>query len=521
MTAHDPNQNANQPADALAAAGAKLRASHKDETSQILRSELKTGGKYLRIEVPNFNGSPEDPVLRKKYAAAGLDNAEPKTSYLRLGAVPTELRNRIVAFIARSDAATAAGQTAPKPTEFMPSTGEDLALSVLAFADDNRMRCALGSESSKAGSGNAYSSNYRPPNSRYQRSSLLHTLGGWREHTDGNRISTTRGDKVEVIGGNSLLSVRCRDTSHNLESGWDVSGGHVSGSTNSRANRKRPLLIQTTKKKDSTEDEQDGLFWSKRSGGTWRSNEGATKGDSCEYRMGDSHDTLYGHEQISRTGKEAPTAWHEPEDCLNPDTCECNPKVIDTTFAEQISSHTGSETQRVPQLSDTTHVTSMTTATHAGSMESHQTHQSLQSHTQALTMTDTTRCDGEHSTTTKANAIIDSTTAGTTDSTTLSDTFEFTLGPCVSASMGNSDSIMLGGTTSITIGATAELTIAASCAITVGPSLAMKMALTQERNEGATADVKLIGKLDVDAVLSNSCALAMARKSLISMYGIP
>lgn len=44
-------------------------------------------------------------------------------------------------------------------------------------------------------------------------SAALLTRGGWREHTDGNRVSTTRGDSVEVVYGNYKLVVLGRITS--------------------------------------------------------------------------------------------------------------------------------------------------------------------------------------------------------------------------------------------------------------------------------------------------------------------
>lgn len=43
-------------------------------------------------------------------------------------------------------------------------------------------------------------------------SAALLTRGGWREHTDGDRVSTTRGDSVEVVYGNYKLVVLGRTT---------------------------------------------------------------------------------------------------------------------------------------------------------------------------------------------------------------------------------------------------------------------------------------------------------------------
>ncbi len=65
---------------------------------------------------------------------------------------------------------------------------------------------------------------------------VLHGKGGWRDHTDGNRITTTRGDKVEVIRGNYKMvmlgrqEARCTHPDGGLlddATGVDESGGLV------------------------------------------------------------------------------------------------------------------------------------------------------------------------------------------------------------------------------------------------------------------------------------------------------
>ena len=60
----------------------------------------------------------------------------------------------------------------------------------------------------------------------------LHTKGGWRDHSDGNRITTTRGDKVEVIRGNYKLIVLGRqDQAKSSTAGMDISGGQTDTSS--------------------------------------------------------------------------------------------------------------------------------------------------------------------------------------------------------------------------------------------------------------------------------------------------
>src|SRR6185503_16823185 len=139
-----------------------------------------SAGKYLLMEVPNFNCAESD--------------EHKMGTYLRLGAV--------------KDLSIAGSPTAPK------SSGEDLASLVTSFIDDTRKRDGCPDFVSEA--------------ERQAETARLHTKGGWRDHSDGNRITTTRGDKVEVIKGNYRMLVlgRQEDTA-----GWDVSGGHVQDAT--------------------------------------------------------------------------------------------------------------------------------------------------------------------------------------------------------------------------------------------------------------------------------------------------
>ncbi len=60
----------------------------------------------------------------------------------------------------------------------------------------------------------------------------LMTRGGIRVHSDGNYISTTRGDRVDVIGGNYQLAVLGRTDGSSTDSVWrpvviESSGGHA------------------------------------------------------------------------------------------------------------------------------------------------------------------------------------------------------------------------------------------------------------------------------------------------------
>jgi len=93
------------------------------------------------------------------------------------------------------------------------------------------------------------------PNPAYLTGQLL-SRGGWRDHTDGNRISTTRGDRVDFVYGNYKRYIfgRLTDTALSNDafsiSNWESSGGHNHDST-------------------STPGEVESIEWTTTYGGTW------------------------------------------------------------------------------------------------------------------------------------------------------------------------------------------------------------------------------------------------------------
>ena len=62
---------------------------------------------------------------------------------------------------------------------------------------------------------------------RQRESARLYNRGGWRDHSDGNRLSTTYGDKVEVIRGNYKMIVLGRNDDPGAAMGWEASGDHI------------------------------------------------------------------------------------------------------------------------------------------------------------------------------------------------------------------------------------------------------------------------------------------------------
>jgi hypothetical protein len=170
---------------------------------------LAAGKKYLALHVPNFSHNLH--------------------SYLCLGAATQWFDDAV-----------------PGTTGDPSKHGQTLANMVLGFCDDDR---SPGARLSDGGAnpapapaetvddvgGTPTSTNTTPvgpfPASQLMEneSAILQVKGGWRDHSDGNRITTTFGDKVEVIRGNyKLLVLGRQDDPTQQVAGWDISGGLIS-----------------------------------------------------------------------------------------------------------------------------------------------------------------------------------------------------------------------------------------------------------------------------------------------------
>jgi len=123
----------------------------------------------------------------------------PRARFLHIGAANSDLLTPAKITSAFTDAAAQATFTrALNLTSF-----------AAGFLDDNRVR---GPNASTVAQRQAESAN-------------LYSKGGWRDHTDGNRITTTAGDKVEVIGGNHVMMILGRPTRDNALDNANFSAG--------------------------------------------------------------------------------------------------------------------------------------------------------------------------------------------------------------------------------------------------------------------------------------------------------
>ncbi|WP_437280980.1 hypothetical protein WME90_10600 [Sorangium sp. So ce375] len=392
-------------------------------------------GKFALLEVPDLNGG--------------------QPSYLRLGT------------------AAPLGESA----------GDDLAERIQTFTDDDRKRDG--------------SPDFVPVGERKAETAKLHTKGGWRDHSDGNRISTTKGDKVEVIGGNYRLLI-LGNGEH--QAGWDISGGHITE-------------VSETFGGSTT------IEWVQNYGGTWKVVETTVKGEVHTTYHGDVYDFYYGKRKESQTGTDTFPTLVVTDDCIddsNPPSPQSipteNPTIVDRTWAKSIASYTGSEKLPIPIITDETWAETMVSKTNATSMTddtivkeastSTMKAGSISSSTTVKgTMEDATEADIIKSKT-KASKIISETRADTKDemygdadsytkgdSKTVVDGIETTinydlvtevvLGAMVEATLGGEATCTVGGTVELTVGPKVELSMTASVSLSVGPKVELGTSSTE------------------------------------------
>lgn len=500
------------------AAERRLSAMSEGDRASLLRALPDGAGQYLFLGVDNFNEAPETENEARPYLDAGLPVPAPLTSYLRLGAVPEPLRSALHLYTE----AAAAGQPVD-PTFFDPRSGEDLAVQVLGFSDDSVRRCAeaiAGDETAVAAGGAVpdFAHNYQAPAVRAQRSQELHTLGGWREHTEGNRVTTTRGDKVEVIGGNYKLLVLGRDANRNMESGADASGGHIGGDTGTRGAQSRKL--ESRHAGGDGADTEIGVTWERRSGGVWRTVETSSKGDSLMVQHGDRSDTSYGHYIDSTTGNENPHDWHEAADCLErPHECKTNPRIADRTWATRMEINVGSPAWRVPLVQTETWVDQMRTEMHLGRMEDATHAGTMSMLIDAAAMVDETRVDSMATTTHVDGPMMMTTVCNTMNTVVEGNTLDLTLANTVSVTAGLMQNQTFGGTASLFIGGKADLNVGARLSLSVSATVDILLGSSTSNKLGAHLELIGTSKLEATAGVDSELALVQSHKALLILIG--
>ena len=337
---------------------------------------------------------------------------------------------------------------------------------------------------------------YRHKVARKHRTKELHRVGGWRDHTDGNRISTTRGDKLEVVGGHYRLVVLGRtdeptDADGNpVLPGWDISGGHVHLKA---ATRVVP---------------QHAIGWTQRWNGTWHSFEETLKGDTATLLVGDHEDEHHGHFTRSTIGSETPDAWHEPIDCPG-GFCRTNPRIRDRSWAEEMLHYTGSEKRPIPTMVDKTWASVHEGAVHAGSHSDLRQGGSIATETHATSSTMRTHA-GSMSTTTTAGRIVDRTVVGSRVGTTIATLIcnanigsmkTTTIGGHADAFIGARTTVNLAGSMNVTAGAIANVTVGVEAHLTAAASMSVSMQGQKNVRAGTHNELNLGPSIEVMLML--------------------
>lgn len=167
-------------------------------------------------------------------------------------------------------------------------------------------------------------------NRKAETRSLL-TKGGWWDHSDGNRVSTTSGDKIEVIQGNYKMVILGRQDPEDFAVGktaiTDFSGGHFQEQYTSPT----PAIktIQWVK-----EDDGWTLFQDNGSGNVTT----RFHGKQVDYYTGSRKESIVGEDPGSPDGKVSKA------DGSN------DPELISRTWAQKIESYTGSVNKPVPHV---------------------------------------------------------------------------------------------------------------------------------------------------------------------------
>jgi hypothetical protein len=274
-------------------------------------------GKHAILLVPNFGNVP------------GV-GPEPMNTYVRLGASHSEAGN-------------------PNRVDL----GEDLASMVWGFTDDTAtLRGGAGGQGTANPGDVCPPENFSSPpgtpsgfevlageNNSLGRaeSRVLHSKGGWRDHSDGNRITTTRGDKVEVIRGNYKMLVLGRSDGFANAAGIEIAGGNVDTNSDDLAYGSAPdgtvpagSLPGTSAPLDATRTIalQTSFEWHEDSDGRW------------------------GWTQTIKTGHES-----------QPSGSGGNGRIITQTWVDYQETDLGSATTPVNEILSTTYANTMTGTT--------------------------------------------------------------------------------------------------------------------------------------------------------------
>lgn len=164
----------------------------------------------------------------------------------------------------------------------------------------------------------------------------LHLRGGVRDHSDGNRITTTRGDKVEIIRGNYKLLVLGRQSTVDIHKDDDARRGLIKNSSGVELSGG----LSDTDPGDLAFPDMNGAAL------------------DIEYVWGQDSDDTWAWTQTTIVGSENPDRSH-----LHP----ANYRLINRTWVDYQIDKLGSPDKRVSHVSEETYAHEMSTTIHAES----------------------------------------------------------------------------------------------------------------------------------------------------------
>ncbi|MBK6516601.1 MAG: hypothetical protein IPG04_21445 [Polyangiaceae bacterium] len=335
-------------------------------------NDVTCAGKYLLIGVPQFA---QDPI-----------SGNLMTSYLRLGASSTTWEQDPGGWLAAKihEHGPPGGHLTPDNQE-VDTTAETRSPDRV-FIDDDRNRVAgVAHGLSKA--------------ERLAQSRVIHTRGGWRDHSDGNRITTTYGDKIEVIRGNYKRIVLGRQDEATSSAGWDVSGQIIQDFA-----YMMPGASVRVEESSNYKDASGNNVWHLQN--TMENIVQSTNvaGDFFEYKWGNKHYSYTGSENPTDKG---PNSYPRQ-----------NPHILEKTWATKIEGYTGSSNKRIPEIYEETWATTVTSKENITTKNEESTVTTATSDTTVTTLTETTKVGAQVSTT-FAGAVLDTTFVGAQNSTTI------------------------------------------------------------------------------------------------------
>lgn len=291
-----------------------------------------------------------------------------------------------------------------------------------------------------------------PPYGTDDTAANLWNYAGWRDHTDGNRITTTGGDKVEIIRGNYQLLVLGRGPSPDDGVVFDASGGHlVSGDI-------APGMVTRIEYKTN------------KFGGTWKVTEETEKGHVHEVFKGEFKEEFCGSKRTSIVGA-VPSEYSGAFAAEGTGNENGAPELLDGTFARSITEYVGSSGTPVASIASTCYATTITDSVTASTVS--ETRSISTSLTETLTAPSITSNTYASSITEKVGKVdapcnVDSTHYGNKTDKVYGAIEEITTGAVVDIKIGGLAEVLVGGKVSAVLAREIELIVGAHMEIHAG-----------------------------------------------------